>query len=88
MPLWLNKPGFCSEGFFMRFVFGAGRPVGFFALTLEASKVLDESLACLARLIHCGFRLLACAFWPRRACTGVDSPQLDEGGADAVAGSC
>lgn len=36
----------------MRFAFGAGRPVGFFALTLEASTGLDESLACLAWLIH------------------------------------
>lgn len=48
MPLWLNKPGFCSEGFFMRFVFGAGCPAGFFALTLGDSPLRDEALTCLA----------------------------------------
>ena len=36
----------------MRFVFGSGRPVGFIALTLGAAARFDESLACLAWLIH------------------------------------
>jgi len=44
MPLWLNKPGFRSESFFMRFVFGAGCPAGFFALPLGSSLLLDGSL--------------------------------------------
>ncbi len=47
MPLGLNKPGFCSEGFLRRLVLGAGGPAGFFARTLGASPLRDESLTCL-----------------------------------------